>query len=667
VPSLLQRLKERKIVQWAIVYLAGAWLFLEALGFVADNFGWSTFITRSAIVLAAVGFFAVLVLAWYHGEKGRQRASGVELLILAGILVIAGAAVALLGRGLQGDVAGGLPDLPVREKSVAVLPFVNIGGDPENETFTDGVTFEIIGHLNKIADLKVISRTSIMQYKETTKNIRQIGEELGVATLVEGEVQRVGDRVRIRAQFIDARADEHVWSEQYERQLTDVFAIQSDIAQRVAAGLRATLTVAEREAIQQRPTDNLEAHEYYVRAIEIYNLAEIEVGVPLTLELAEKAVELDPQFAQAWALLSEAHCRLYWHYVDRSEDRLAEALSAALKALELRPGLGEARRALGFYYYWGFLDYERALEQFALALNSTPNDYRVWAGIGYVRRRQGQWQEALDHMKKALELNPRAPSTVVNLAETYYLMREYAESEQFTDQVISLYPDSYPDPQTYGNKAWLYLQWQGSTERARAALELLFERVDSVELRTIGRRWYPLVELFERNYPEALERLSSTPSDIFETQYYFVPRSLRYAQIYGLMGQSDRESAYYDSARVALETRLRESSDDPRLHSSLGIAYAGLGRKDEAVREAKRGVELMPVEKEAWKGVYRVEDLARVYVMVGEYDAAIDQLDYLLSIPGEISVPLLRIDPAWDPLHDHRRFQALLAKYEQES
>jgi serine/threonine-protein kinase len=446
--------------------------------------------------------------------------------------------------------------------------------------------------------------------------------------------------------------------------MTERFEIQSDIAEKITVGLRATLTVAERERIGQAPTDNLEAYEYFVRATETYDLAEIEVGVPLTVELAEKAVELDPQFAQAWAFLSEAHSRLYWYYLDRSEDRLAQAKSAASRAFELRPGLGEAHRALGYYYYWGFLDYERALERFSLALNSTPHDYRIWAGIGYVRRRQGQWQQALENLKQAAALNPRAANAVVNLAQTYEMMREYAEAEAVYDQGIGLYTDSYLDPQTFAMKAWLYLKWQGSTEKARAALEQLYQRVDSVELKRIGHSWYPLVELFERNYPEALERLASVTSEIFDYQYYFVPKPLVYAQIYGLMGQSERELAYYDSASAVLEAELRGNMEDHRLHSSLGIAYAGLGRKDDAVREARLAVELMPVEREAWKGLFPVEDLARVYVMVGEYDAAIDQLDYLLSIPGEISVPLLRIDPTWDILRGQPRFQALLAKYD---
>jgi serine/threonine-protein kinase len=478
-----------------------------------------------------------------------------------------------------------------------------------------------------------------MQYKGTTKNIREIGEELGVATLVEGEVQRVGDRVRIRAQLIDARADEHVWSEQYERQLTDVFAIQSDIAQRVAAGLRATLTDAEREAIQQKPTDNLEAHEYYVSAIELSERSELEEDWRLALRLTEKAVELDPRFAQAWALQSELHTLLYVFRWDRSEERLAKAKSAAFEAFELRAGLGEAHRALGVYYFLGFWDYEPALDQFSLALKRTPNDARTWYFIARVQERQGRWQESVDSYTKAVELNPRAAAPVASLADSYALHFE--------------------------EKAWLYLEWQGSTEKARAELEEQSLVVGSVEDRPIGYRWQPFIELFERDYSAALERLSLASLDNFESwAFYFVPKALLYAQVYGLMGQSERELAYYDSARAILETELEENTEDHRLHGSLGIAYAGLGRRDDAIREAKLGVELMPVERRAWEGTYRVEDLARVYVMVGEYDAGIDQLDYLLSIPGEISVPLLRIDPTWDSLRGHPRFQAMLAKYE---
>jgi TolB-like protein len=652
MPSLIQRLKERKLFQWALAYLAGAWLVFQGIEVLAEPWNLSEGVQRTIHVLLGIGFLVTLVLAWYHGEKGRQRASGVELLILAGILVIAGAAVTLLGRGPQGEIAGELteePPVAVSEKSVAVLPFVNIGGDPENATFTDGVTVDIINHLSNIADLKVISRTSAFQYRDTEKGLREIAAELRVARVVEGEVQRAGDRVRVNAQLIVARTDEHIWSEQYNRELTDVFAVQSDIAEKIAVGLRATLTDAERERIGQAPTDNLEAYGHYVRAIELRERSELEEDFRLALRLAEEAVELDPQFAQAWALQSELHSLVYTFHYDRSEDRRAMAESTALQAFELRPDLGEAHRALGLYYYYGLRDYEKTI----------PSDARTWNGIASVQRRQGRWQESLENRKKAFELSPRSAYLAGYLGDAYALMRRYAEAEVIYDRAISL----YPDPANFECKAWLYLEWQGDTEKAKTVLQEQSLRVGSLDARRIGYRAQPFIELFERKYPEALQRLSSATYDV-DYPPYFVPKPLLYAQIYGLMGHAERELAYYDSARAILEAELRGNMGDHRLHSSLGIAYAGLGRRDEAIREAKLGVELMPVERDAFYGIYRVEDLARVCVMVGEYDAAIDQLDYLLSIPGEISVPLLRIDPTWDLLRDHPRFQATLAKYE---
>jgi serine/threonine-protein kinase len=661
VPSLLQRLKERKIVQWAIVYLAGAWLVLEALGFVADNFGWPTYITRSAIVLAAVGFFAVLVLAWYHGEKGRQRASGVELLILAGILVIAAAGVATFGRA-GGDVEKRVAETDVSAatidaKSVAVLPFANLGGDPDKEYFSDGITGEIINHLAKIADLKVISRTSVMQYKDTDKNLRLIGDELGVAAIVEGEVLQIGDRVRVNAQLIDANTDVHLWADQYDRQLTDVFAVQSDMAQQIAAALQATLTPTVKEEIERRPTDKLEAYGYYLRAMDYRGRSETDEDTRSAIQMVQAALELDAEFAEAWALLSRLHSRFYWFYWDRSDERLALARSAVQKALELQPGMGEAHVALGYYYYWGFLDYDRALAEFDLALQNLPNDAQLWAGIGLVKRRQGKFEEAISHFRKAFQLNPRSAQLAFTLADTYlYALPNFAEAERYCDRTILLNPDWSGG---YIYKARLYVYWQGDVEKAREVLDAWRERSDSIY------RDYTIELIYGRRYAEALEWLSSYPSEVIigSGGQTFTPKALRYAQVYTHLDRREQALAYYDSARVFLEAELVDRPDDERLHSALGIAYAGLGRKEDAIREGKLGVELTPLEKDAWgKGPTRLEDMTQIYILAGEHDAAIDELEHLLSIASEVSVPLLRIDPAYDPVRDHPRFQALLAK-----
>jgi serine/threonine-protein kinase len=306
------------------------------------------------------------------------------------------------------------------------------------------------------------------------------------------------------------------------------------------------------------------------------------------------------------------------------------------------------------------LDYDHALEQFAVARKSQPNSSRLLSGVGWVQRRQGKFEKAVVTLKEASELDPRSAELALNIGETFMLLRKYSEAERYFDRAISLTPD-WPEP--YSTKAWLYVLWEGSIEKASAILEQASQNIGSVEDQFIVRMSV-LLNVFDGNYQEALTRLSSGTLETLESQFYFIPKAQLYAQINGLMGNQQLVHTYYESARSILESKIQERPEDERLHSALGIAYAGLGRKEDALREGKLGVELLPVTKEAWRGLYRVEDLAKIYVMVGEFDAAIDQLEFLLSIPSELSIPLLRLDPAWDPLRDHRRFKRLLEKGE---
>ncbi|MHC4595812.1 MAG: tetratricopeptide repeat protein [Planctomycetota bacterium] len=543
-----------------------------------------------------------------------------------------------------------------REIRLVVLPFENLGS-AEDEYFADGITEEIMSRFSAIHALGVISRTSAIQYKNSNKTIQEIGEELGVEYVLEGTVRwdRPSEglsRVRVTPQLIRVSDDTHLWSEHYDAVLADIFQVQSDIAEQVAQALDITLLEPERQALASRPTENMEAYEYYLRGKEYFQRSGLENDRRMAIRMYEKAVELDPMFALSHAELSRAHVRMYRRF-ERSEERLALANQAVDRAFELNPNLPEAHLALGEYYYRGHLNYDRALEQFAIIRKSQPNNSELLSLISFVQRRQGKFEQALANLKRASELNPHH-TQLYHVALTYMILRKYAEAERYYERIISMAPEL---PTAYGDKARLYLSWQGSTEKARAVLEKALENVKSTENPYINL--LVKLDVYDRSYQEALDRLSLKSEDT-GNKFAFVPNALRYAQIYEHMNNKELEQTYYESARSVLQAKIEEQPEDARFHSSLGIAYAGLGRKENAIREGKRGAELYPVTKDAWGGLQQIKDLARIYVMVGEFDAAIDQLEFLLSKPGLTSIPLLRLDPAWDPLRDHPRFKRLI-------
>ncbi len=542
---------------------------------------------------------------------------------------------------------------------LVVLPFENLGS-VEDEYFADGISEEIMSRLSTIHTLGVISRTSAIQYKDSNKAIREIGEELGVEYVLEGTVRwerppEGPSRVRVTPQLIRVSDDTHLWSERYDAVLADIFQVQSDMAEQVAQALDITLLEPERQAIKSKPTENTEAYDYFLRGNLYFHRSYRETDMKSALQMYEKAVELDPRFALAYAAISEVHAQIYWYYYDRSEKRLTMAEAAVYKALEINPGLPEAHRALGFYYYWGHLEYDRALEQFAITQKSRPNDSMLWEGISYIQRRQGKFEQALTSIMKADELNPRTSILAGQVGRTLMLLRKYQQAERYYDRAISMAPDL---PLAYGHKARIYVQAEGSTEKARAVLAEAPQNNKSEENGYIVNSLI-MLDVFDRNYQEALDKLSLVSEDI-DDQFNFIPNSLRYAEIYGYMDENELAKKYYEDARSILEAKIQERYEDARFHSALGIAYAGLGRKEDAIREGKLAVKLLPVAKEAWRGLFKVEALAKIYVMVGESDAAIEQLEYLLSIPGELSIPLLRLDPAWNPLHNHPHFKKLI-------
>jgi len=552
-----------------------------------------------------------------------------------------------------------------KEIRLVVLPFENLGST-EDEYFADGITDAITARLAGIHGLSIISRQSAIQYKKREKDARQIAKELRVDYILEGTIQREQSsdptsRVRIIPQLIKASEDTHVWTEIYDDDMSEVFRLQSDVAEQVAQALDIALLEPERRTLASRPTENIEAYDYYLRGKEYSQRSLLESDKRISIKMCEKAVALDPTFALAYAQLSRSHVLMYWFYYDHSEERLALGKQAADRALELNPNLPEAYLALGQYYYHGHLDYDRALEQFAIGREIQPNNCGLLSYVGYIQKRQGKFEQALANFKKASELNPRSHVSAWDVGMIFMYLRNYPEAGVYFDQAIALAPDlSF----AYYCKSWLYLCSEGSTEKARAILEEALQSIRSAETPRIFNLLVN-IDVFDGNYQEALDQLSINSQDIDNQDYiddpeYFIPNALLYARIYGYLNKKELARKYYDEARSILESQIDERPEHARFHSALGIAYAGLGCKDDAIREGKLGVEMLPVSKETMRGPYRVEDLARIYVMVGEFDVAIDQLEFLLSIPGPLSIPLLRLDPVWNPLRNNPRFKKLI-------
>jgi TolB-like protein/Flp pilus assembly protein TadD len=590
------------------------------------------------------------------GTRRRPAAGGQYWRWMAlGGLAIAIAAIAIWQLAPRVEAPAPADEIP----RIVVLPFENLGS-PDDEYFASGITEEITSRLAAVSGLGVISRTTANRYQDSDKSIKEIGEELDVSYVLEGSVRWERDdageeRVRITPQLIRVTDDTHLWSERYDRAIESIFAVQSDIAQQVIGKLEIVLLERERKALEARPTENMDAYQAYLRGLS-FSAAGWE---PETFELAvgmfERAVELDPDFAFAHALLSEAHSGAYHFGYDVTEGRLERAHRAATRALEINPDLPEGHRALGYYFYWGLRDYQRALEEFSIAAKDLPNDSTLLAGIAFVHRRQGLWLQALAELEQVLQLDSQNYSNLMDIGNTCSWLGKYEEATRFFERAIAIAPDR-PDAYIWHYTA-LYHQY-GPSERSRQVLEAVPARSHYLEY------WWFMQEVGERNYKAALEWLARFPEPVFKSQFTFFPGALGECQCLILLKQPERAREACQVASTLLEDAVAERPEDPRVHSSLGLSYALLGRKSEAIREGKLAVALWPISKDALKGPQFVKNLAMIYVFVGESDAALDQIEYLLSIPSWASVGVLRTEPHWDPLRDDPRFQALLEKYD---
>ncbi len=654
IEQFSNELKRRGVIRAAGVYAIASWILMLVVSMTVPILLGPTTILRPLYALALIGLPIWCGGAWLLGahraepapepEQARLGGAGIAMILVVGALLVLSASLILRGPAQREAEA----------RSIAVLPFASLSVDPADAYFAEGVHGDIISQLARLAELKVISRSSVLPYRDTTQNLREIAAELGVATVLEGSVRRADGRVRITAQLIDARTDSHLWAETYDRELTDVFAIQSEVASAIAHALQATLTDSERAGLAKPPTNDPEAYDLYLRGREYASrAARTDDDWNSALALFAQAIARDPGFAHAHADAAQLHARLYWFGRDRSATRLALARAAADAALRADPNLPQAHLALGFYHYWGFRDYPSALAEFEIARSGAPNDAEISAAIGYVQRRLGRWDDALGQIDAAIAVDPRNPLLPYERGLTLFNQRRYAEADQSYQHALALAPDYLT---AAGDRGRLHFLWHGDDSVLAAAVA----RASPAAALDAEFNWVR----FERclrlaDAACATAAAAGAQASMLEMQDLMVPHALLDGLALRTGGDARGARRAFSAARDALATLTVAAPDDARAWIALAMAQAALGERAGARAAAQRAVELVPVENDALLGPRYLLRQAQVLTEIGDRDAALTVLARLLTIPAELSTVALERDPRWAPLRNEPRFHEL--------
>ena len=546
---------------------------------------------------------------------------------------------------------------------IAVLPFENLGDEKEHAAFADGVQDDILTKLAKIADLKVISRTSVMDYRGK-RNMRQIGDALRVSHVLEGSARRSGDRIHLNAQLIDTRTDTHIWAEEYDRDLNELFAIQSEIAQKIAEHLHARLSTSEKASVEEKPTQDLIAYDYYVRAVSLIYTAQVPQGdaeksLPEAVELLNKAVARDPNFFLAYCQLAFVHDLFYQQGIDHTLTRLALAKSAIDSAFRLRPDSGEAHLALGWHLHEGYSDYDRARAELALAQQSLPNNARVYELAGFIDRNQGRWADATHNLERACELDPRNLPYLIYFGAIHGWLHDYQQQAKVIDQILALHPDR---TRTRVIRAGVEIDWRADTRPLHAAIEKALANEPGLAEDPYVAEHRLNLALYDRDLDAAGSLAAALPlKQWLDAGFNQGSRDFWLGVVARLEGDAVAARAAFMKARTQLEEEVRVNPDDMSLLSDLGLIDAALGRKEEALSEARRAVDLLPITKDAPAGTQMLTNLAITYAWVGEKDLALKQLEEIVRIPSLVSYGRLRLHPFWDPLRGDSRFEKIVA------
>jgi TolB-like protein/tRNA A-37 threonylcarbamoyl transferase component Bud32/Tfp pilus assembly protein PilF len=605
---------------------------------------------------SAAEFAAALALPAEPTAAPRRRVT--PMVTVVAIVALLAAAAAVYGaRRFRSEPPAAAPAAGPR--MLAVLPFKNLG-DSTDQYFADGLTEEITSRLAGLSGLRVISRTSADQYRDSERPLTEIASDLGAGYLLAGSVRydRAGagaGRVRITPRLIDAREDRQLWSESFVVELGDIFRIQSEIAERVTAQLDVTLRGPEQAALASGGTRNPEAYDYFLRGNDYLGRSNQQTDLANAARLFEQAVAADPGFAVAYAKLARCHTQIYWHHYDHTTRRLSLARQALDSAARIGPELPETRMALGYWHYWARLDYESALREFGAAHRLQPSNSELLQAMGYVERRRGRWEESLAHFVEALRYDPRSGIRSFDVGDNYLTLRMFGEADHYLDRATALSSD-WANPYVY--RAWLQVIWRGDMARARAIVGQGLNRIEAgrfaLALQT-GDRVSASIVTADSTFWPMLDGLSRESWTGDPARYHLLK-----AETAAFRRDRAAERAHGDSARVIIESRARAQPDDAKVLAALALAYAHAGRYPEAVRTGERSAELLPVAMDAVSGPFILSYLARVYLAAGRHDDAVRLLGELMALPSWISRPALRADPLWDPLRGHPGFARLV-------
>jgi TolB-like protein len=670
--NFFAELKRRNVYKVVVAYAVVGWLLVQVTTQVFPIFEIPNWALRLIVLVIIIGFPIALVIAWAFEltPEGLKRTEDVDLVprprrkSYAWVYIVVGGAMFSIGLFFIGRYTVRNPPSAARaessSKSIAVLPFENFSEDKGFAFFADGVQDEILTDLAKIADLKVISRTSVMQYKNTaTRNLPEIAQALKVAHVLEGSVQRSANRVRVSAQLIDARNDTHVWAEKYDRDLADVFAIQTEIAQKIADQLQAKLSPKEKSAISERPTSDLVAYDLYLRAKELIR-GDIrpntqKESIFRAVQLLDQAVARDPTFLLAYCQLAYAHDGIYTSDLDRTETRRALAETSLRAAVHLQPDSGETHLAQAIHFYWGYLDYDSAREELAKAAHALPNNPRIFTFLGRIDRRQGRWDEAVRNLERAVDLDPQNPETLDDLGHTYFLLRRYAEA-------IAIYNRALPlQPRNAFLRAWVV----GIGQDADANLAPLRAAVNKIEAEGPGSAAGVVIVSFEQarreRDPAAAARALANISKDSRSEGNEFPHAFFEGVVAQMRQDAPAAHAAFMDARAEMEKIVNVQPKNENPLKVLALIDARLGRKEEAIREARTACDMLPVSKDAFEGVELITNLATVYALTGEKDLALEQLEIVAKLPAGPNYGQLRLGPEWDSLRGDPRFEKIVA------